>query len=100
MSRMKRKNDSFKIKDLIPEMLEENKLQKGMNQIQVKEAWEEVMGQGVMSYTDQVYLKNQIIFVKLNSSTLREELKYGKEKILDMLQNRLKTVKLKAVKLI
>ena len=97
---MKRKNESFKIKDLIPEMLEENKLQKGMDQIQVKEAWAEVMGKGVMSYTDTVYLKNQIIFVKLNSSALREELKYGQEKILSMLQQKLKTVKLKAVRLI
>ena len=62
-------------------MLEQNKLQKGMDQIYVKEAWGEVMGKGVMNYTESVTLKNHTIFVKLASSALREELEYGKDKI-------------------
>ena len=33
----KRENDTNKLKDLIPQMLQENKLQKGMDQIYVKE---------------------------------------------------------------
>ena len=38
----KRENNTNKLKDLIPQMLEQNKLQKGMDQIYVKEAWGEV----------------------------------------------------------
>ncbi len=95
----KRENNTNKLKDLIPQMLEQNKLQKGMDQIYVKEAWGEVMGKGVMNYTESVTLKNHTIFVKLASSALREELEYGKDKILKMLKTSLPKLSIKSIKL-
>ena len=96
----KKENDIFKIKDLIPGMLKENKLQKGMDQILVKEAWEDLMGKGVMTYTESVILKKNTLIVKLSSAPLREELSYGKEKIVKMLDNYLQNIKITSVKLI
>ena len=96
----KRENDTNKLKDLIPQMLKQNKLQKGMDQIYVKEAWAEVMGKGVMNYTESVTLKNNTLFVKLASSTLREELEYGKDKIVKMLNNSLSIISIKSIKLL
>lgn len=96
----KRENDINKLGDLIPNMLEQNKLQKGMDQIYVKEAWAEVMGKGVVNYTESVSLKNQTIFVKLSSSALREELEYGKDKIVKMMDASLEHVKVKSIRLL
>ena len=96
----KRENKTFSIKDLMPQMLKENKLQKGLNQMDVKEAWENVMGKGVKSYTESVYLNGQTIVVKLSSSTLREELNYGKEKIIIMLNEALSKVIIKSIRLV
>jgi len=96
----KRENDSNKIKDLIPKMLRENHLQKGMDQITVKEAWLRVMGPGVANYTEDVSLKNQVLLVKLNSSALRQELEYGKDKILKMMRESLSPMGLKKIRLI
>ena len=96
----KRENETFSIKDLIPQMLQENKLQKGMDQMAVKEAWEKVMGKGVMSYTESIYLKKNTLFVKLSSSTLREELGYGKNKIIKMLNNSLNAALIKSIRLV
>ena len=96
----KRDNDSYKLSDLIPNMLSENKLQKGMDQFVVKEAWEDVMGKGVMSYTESVSIRNNTLFVKLSSSALREELYYGRKKIVDMLNESLKKVLIKSIKFI
>ena len=96
----KRENETFSIKDLIPQMLQENKLQKGMDQMDVKEAWEKVMGKGVMSYTESIYLKKNTLFVKLSSSTLREELGYGKDKIIKMLNNSLNAALIKSIRLV
>ena len=94
----KRENDTNKLKDLIPQMLQENKLQKGMDQIYVKEAWKDVMGQGVSNYTESVSIKNQTIIVKLSSSALREELQYGQDKIVRMMDESLKNLKITAIK--
>ena len=72
----KRENESNKLSDLIPKMLQENQLQKGIDQMTVREAWLQVMGPGVANYTEEVTLKDQVLLVKLNSSALRQELEY------------------------
>lgn len=95
----KRENDTNKLKDLIPHMLKENRLKKGMDQIYVKEAWAEVMGQGVINYTESVTLKQHTIYVKLSSSALREELQYGKDKIVKMMDEALGQISVKSIKL-
>ena len=94
----RRENDSNKIKDLIPKMLQENQLQKGMDRITVKEAWQQVMGPGVANYTDEVLFKNQAIVVKLNSSALRQELEYGKRKILNLMRESMPDMPIKSIK--
>ncbi|MCA0932083.1 DUF721 domain-containing protein [Lutimonas saemankumensis] len=96
----KRDRESNKLKDLIPQMLKENKLKKGMDQIQVKEVWFEVMGQGVANYTESVSLKNGLLMVKLKSSALREELNYGKNKIVSMMNEALNQIEIKEVRLL
>ncbi len=96
----KRENETHSIKDLIPHMLQENKLQKGMNQITVKEAWENVMGKGVMTYTESVSLKRDTLFVKLTSSAIREELNYGKAKIIVLLNESMQSELIKTLKLV
>jgi len=81
----KRENESMKIEDLMKVMIKQNNLTKGMRQMDVREAWEKLMGNGVMSYTESVQLQNKTLVVKLKSSVLREELSYGKDKIVAMI---------------
>jgi hypothetical protein len=78
----KKENESYSIKDILPDFLKENNLQKGIDQESVKEAWSDVMGKGIMSYTDDVKLSGRTLIVSLSSSTLREELSYGREMII------------------
>ena len=85
----KRENESMRIEDLIKVMIKENNLTKGMHQMDVREAWEKLMGNGVMSYTESVRLQNKTLVVKLKSSVLREELSYGKDKIIIMINEEL-----------
>lgn len=84
---------------LINEVLQKNNLQEGIDRISVQEAWAEIMGSGVMSYTQKMDYKDGVLTVNLTSAVLREELSYGKEKIADMLNKRLKKTLIKTVKL-
>ena len=47
------------------------------------------MGNGVNNYTTNILLKQETLYVQLSSSVLREELSYGKEKIITMLNEHL-----------
>ena len=82
----KRENDSFSVKDLMHNFIRENNLSKGMQKIKVEETWLKMMGPGVASHTNSVKLQNKTLIIQLNSSVLREELSYGKEKILKMMK--------------
>ena len=85
----KRLNDNLKIKDVLKEFVNKNNLQDGLNKVDVKDAWINLMGKGVNNYTTSVSLKNNTLYVTLSSSVLREELSYGKEKIINMLNEEL-----------
>ena len=81
----KRENDSFSIEDLMQLFIKENKLTKGMQKMKIEETWHKMMGQGVTVHTTSVKLQNKTLVIQLNSSVLREELSYGKDKIIKMM---------------
>ncbi|MDA9111787.1 DUF721 domain-containing protein [Flavicella sp.] len=93
----KRQNEYLSLKNLMGEVLKENNLSKGMKKISIEENWASLMGNGVVSYTQQVTLKGTTLYVKLSSSVLREELSYGKEKIRAMMNEALGKEEIKKI---
>ncbi|PQB07142.1 RNA-binding protein [Polaribacter filamentus] len=85
----KRENDSFSIQDLMQSFIKENNLTKGMHKIKVEETWTKMMGPGIATHTTSVKLQNKTLIIQLNSSVLREELSYGKDKIIKMMNEEL-----------
>ena len=85
----KRENDSFSVKDLMQNFIKENNLSKGMQKLKVEETWIKMMGPGVATHTTSVRLQNKTLIIQLNSSVLREELSYGKDKIIKMMNEEL-----------
>lgn len=81
----KRLNNDSSVGDVLKHIIEANKLQLGIDQIAVKEAWASLMGNGVNSYTKEVTLRKNTLYVVLTSAVLRQELSYGKEKIIRMI---------------
>ncbi|GAA4776101.1 MULTISPECIES: DUF721 domain-containing protein [Flavobacterium] len=93
----KRLSNESSISDVLKEIIEVNKLDKGLNQISVADAWKNLMGNGVNNYTRNVLLKGSTLYVELTSSVLREELSYGKDKIIKMINEELKREVVKEV---
>ncbi|MFC4219689.1 MULTISPECIES: DUF721 domain-containing protein [Flagellimonas] len=85
----KRQNSNLPLSEALNEFIKENKLQKGMDKVDAREAWANLMGNGVNNYTTGVELKNETLFVSLSSSVLREELSLGKTKIIAMINEEL-----------
>ncbi|MAZ29397.1 MAG: RNA-binding protein [Cytophagaceae bacterium] len=78
----KRDADPISLKDALSGFVNKNKLQKGLDKVSAEEAWRNIMGPAIAKYTEQVKLDGNRLIVRLNSSVLREELGYGKEKII------------------
>ena len=93
----RRVSNEGSIGDVLKEFIEKNKLQAGMDKISVEEAWKSLMGNGVNSYTKEVVLKGTTLYVSLTSAVLREELSYGKQKIIKMINEELRKEVIKEV---
>ncbi len=85
----KRENTNLSLGDALQEFIKKNKLEKGINKVNAREAWKKLMGNGVNNYTTAIELRNETLFISLSSSVLREELSYGKSKIITMLNEEL-----------
>ncbi|MBY8962503.1 DUF721 domain-containing protein [Flavobacterium sp. D11R37] len=85
----KRLNDESPIGDVLKEFIRANNLQNGIDKIDVREAWKNLMGNGVNNYTREIMLKHEVLYVELTSAVLREELSYGREKIIKMINEEL-----------
>ncbi|MEX0290003.1 MAG: DUF721 domain-containing protein [Flavobacteriaceae bacterium] len=85
----KRKNNNLSLGEALQEFISENRLQGGIDKVKVVEAWKKLMGNGVDNYTISIELRNDILYVALSSSVLREELSHGRSKIIKMLNEEL-----------
>lgn len=73
------------MEEALQEFISTNKLQSGIDEVNVRDAWERVLGNGVKQYTQAVTLRKNVLYVNLTSSVLREELSLGTSRIIEML---------------
>jgi hypothetical protein len=100
MTNNQRHNKANSIGEVLKIVLDENKLSNGLNNVKINELWKEIMGQGVVSYTEKIQLQGDTLIVHLKSSVLREELSYGKEKMIKMFNEAMGEELIKKIKLI
>ena len=82
---MKRNYDTKTLKVVLNKFIEKNSLNSGLDNVKVQNLWKKTMGDNVNSYTNEVILKNQTLYIRLSSSILRQELSYGKDKIIELI---------------
>ncbi|AVI49762.1 DUF721 domain-containing protein [Pukyongia salina] len=85
----KRYGENTSLGDVLKEFIQANRLQSGLDKVTVKDAWQAVMGEAISKYTSSVKLERDTLYVNLTSSVLREELSYGKTKIVSLLNEAL-----------
>lgn len=62
------------INDLVGAFLREEGLETPLYEYRIVNAWNEVMGQTVSRYTSEIYVRNSLLYVKLKSPALKQNL--------------------------
>lgn len=75
---MKRR-DAKPIGELVRHYLRQESLESPLNEVRLINAWAEVLGPTIASYTRELYIKNQTLYVHLISAPLRQELMMGRD---------------------
>lgn len=70
------------ISNIIKQLIKENNLEYGLQKAELPQIWHNIMGNAIAKYTHSVELKNDVVYVRLSSAALCQELNYGKEKII------------------
>lgn len=64
--------------DLIKEFYEQHRGSDYLDEIEVISSWPKVVGQFIASHTIDLSIKNKVLFVRVDSDALRNELNYSK----------------------
>lgn len=73
------------IKEVIEELIAAYHIGDKLNQARVIGLWDQVVGKMIARETTHLYIKNRILYVKLNSPALRQELGYARTKLVKSL---------------
>jgi hypothetical protein len=87
---MPRSNDQS-LGDAIREFLHSYHLEDKLNEARVIQAWGKIVGPMVEKHTHGLYIRNRILFVKVDSPALRQELMFSLSKIIGALNAEVKS---------
>jgi predicted nucleic acid-binding Zn ribbon protein len=79
------KRDVIQIKDLILKNLRAQGLETPLLQKRLIDSWQEVAGEMIAGYTENVYIRNQTLYVKLSSPALRADLSMMRKEMVQRL---------------
>lgn len=89
MKTRKIKNE-VNIGEAIREFIRVNGMEERIMELSVIDAWFAQTGAFMEKYTDEVYVKNRKLYVRLNSPAFKNELQYGKSKLMAHINGELK----------
>jgi predicted nucleic acid-binding Zn ribbon protein len=59
-----------------------------MKELDVIEAWPEMMGIAVANRTKEITIRNKVLYLTMDSSVMRDELSYGKQIIVQRINEK------------
>ncbi len=80
-----KKSNEILLKDAISAFLKDNNLEAKLEETRVINSWEEVVGKLIARHTDQMQIKDRVLYIKVDSAALREELSYQRSKLVKSL---------------
>ena len=86
---MSKRGDLKNISKIIEDVFSQKHFRIGIDNIKVQDAWVKTMGKNIQKYTYKVYYQKGILYVKLKSSVLKEELTFEKVKIIKIINKEL-----------
>ena len=85
-----KRGETKSIAELVRVMCREEGLETPLNEYRLINAWPKVLGQSVCTYTKDLKIYNQVLFVTVTSSVLRQELLMNRKALVRKLNDHVK----------
>ena len=86
---MRRGDNNRKIGAIIKKLMKNPRIVENLDKLDAIEAWQEIVGSQLHRYITSQNISDGILYVKLNSSVVRNELMYKKTLLLKQINQRL-----------
>ncbi|MFC3810439.1 DUF721 domain-containing protein [Lacihabitans lacunae] len=73
------------MKDAFESFLKAYNLKSRFNETYLITYWEKIMGASIANRTEKIYVRNGVLFLRISSSPLRQELVLAKSKLMELL---------------
>ena len=71
----------FSMAEAMQQFLNQSKIKGSIQALQIKDAWEDIMGKTIARYTDDIKIIDKTLFITTAVGPLKHELVFQKEKI-------------------
>jgi len=95
-----RYNDDKKLGEINSIMIDSFELRNKMTEITIQKLWSNLMGKTITRYTEKIEFKKGELRIFIQSSSLKNELSLGKEKIQNLINQKLGSEKVKSVRIL
>ena len=92
-----RKFEAQKLSEVLSHISKQKYISEGLKKLRIKELWDEIMGENISVYTEKIRLEKFVLYIKIKSPSLKEELRFGENKILKLLNEKLKSEEIKKI---
>ena len=75
------------MKDAVKVFLKAQGLESEYKEKEVVGKWEDLVGRPIALRTEKIVIKNSVLYLKINSSVMRDELFQRKSKIIELINN-------------
>jgi predicted nucleic acid-binding Zn ribbon protein len=76
-----RKTNDQPLADVLKQMVHVFRLKSNLYRTKIENLWELKMGRTIATYTRDIRMKDNVLYVTIESASLRAELQFGREKI-------------------
>lgn len=87
-----KRTKTYPLKELLQEYIRTMKMQTKFNEAKVINEWENIVGKVISKMTQEIFIHNKKLFVRLNSSIAKNELMMIKEALKDRINRENKVI--------
>ena len=86
---MKRNYKLNPIKNIIESFVEQDNISDGIFNIKIQKAWENAVEKKILDYTKEIYVKGDILYIKVSNPILKQEILYSRQKVINLINEEL-----------
>jgi len=82
------RSNLISLKEALKKVVDNYQLSQKLNEVKLNDLWEELAGKTIKEHTTRIEIKEKTLYIKVDSSVVRQELNFIKSRLKKVINNR------------